>query len=1235
MCVYSNPLCSGDVDIQFRRDGFLVKEGTHSANTSSPLFSDNTFPKVFLCELNKPCSFALPVDSKRTEIPNVQHGHVDPGLVVQPIRVWNKQPFICDSSHARCPYEAMITVIPSAEKAYQYCVQTTDEDMVNADERCFIIQGVQANLMSTSSHFNYPPTLPNNATMSCPRNVTCHYTVEFQRHGGTCHPPRFVQTSNMSIKVTETAVKQLACMYDVQYTPSMQARGNKTVCVAINTSMSTVERHCVNVEVTPKTVSQLAGPCSLVYCVMGSFCDSLDGMSRCLCQPGFVGQKCDRPVACSVSFPSSVTCPPKDCHVTGIAIGTQKVTSSGNLVTVHKDANDGRVNIVQIQRSSNDSEICFHVNESNCHSNACIAVIPDNQYQLPTRLPGRFTSNNLTYNCNTERNCYITVTTYPVSNTTCAEVTIHPNTTVTNHRVFPPTLDSATCTTTIAVTGTTKAGENQQLCLQTTSDVKCIEITVKDFEKCSSSPCENGGTCEALLSGYNCLCGAGWTDRNCSTNIDECISNPCHLGTCIDGINNYRCSCSAGYTGQHCETDIDECSPDPCINGTCVDGINNYTCTCDVGFSGRNCDTNTDDCLSAPCQNGGTCLDGVNKYYCQCQLGFTGSNCEMDIDECSSNPCVAGTCIDGINNYTCTCDAGFSGHDCGKDIDECSPSPCVNGRCIDGISDYTCTCDAGFSGHNCDTDIDECLPAPCQNGGTCWDDVSKYVCQCVLGYTGRNCEIDINECLSDPCLNGATCTDLVNNYTCSCVSGVTGRFCETRLAYCHQGDCLNGGTCVNGTCQCRAGYTGEHCHLYLDPCHPSPCLRGSCYHHATDFYCDCSAGYTGKMCEVSINQCATNPCVNGGICNNALDNYTCTCLPGFTGQRCQTDINDCALNPCMHGGLCIDKMNSFTCLCQHGYSGDICQTVTDFCIQQPCLRGTCFSSATDYHCVCPPGYTGKTCNITVMAIEGPDHVNITVPKGSDIFMNCSVTGQPTSYGWAKMNGCDGPHITAAGSKLQIQDAKRGDAGIYTCTASNGQGLNVTKTFQVKLITNQSEICVFERNTTCSWNQMDSTADDKFDWTPQSGSTQSSGTGPDTDHTTGSNKGTYMYIEASSPRLQGDNASLLSERLPANQTVCLEFWYYMYGDGIGNLTVNLEDSCSHTETEVFKRSGEQGEQWRKASVTIPANIVPNDYTVKLTGDVGPTFRGDTAIDDLSLRDGSCTNTQKSAGVALVG
>ena len=40
----------------------------------------------------------------------------------------------------------------------------------------------------------------------------------------------------------------------------------------------------------------------------------------------------------------------------------------------------------------------------------------------------------------------------------------------------------------------------------------------------------------------------GFTGRDCETNINECMPNPCqHGGNCVDGINNYTCLC--GRTG--------------------------------------------------------------------------------------------------------------------------------------------------------------------------------------------------------------------------------------------------------------------------------------------------------------------------------------------------------------------------------------------------------------------------------------------------------------------------------------------------------------------------------------------------------------------------------------------------------------------------------------------------------------------------------------------------------------
>lgn len=80
-----------------------------------------------------------------------------------------------------------------------------------------------------------------------------------------------------------------------------------------------------------------------------------------------------------------------------------------------------------------------------------------------------------------------------------------------------------------------------------------------------------------------------------------------------------------GYTGQHCETDVDECLSNPCHYGTCKDGLASFTCMCRAGFTGRLCEININECLSQPCQNGGTCQDRENAYLCICPKGTAGA----------------------------------------------------------------------------------------------------------------------------------------------------------------------------------------------------------------------------------------------------------------------------------------------------------------------------------------------------------------------------------------------------------------------------------------------------------------------------------------------------------------------------------------------------------------------------------------------------------------------------------
>ena len=70
----------------------------------------------------------------------------------------------------------------------------------------------------------------------------------------------------------------------------------------------------------------------------------------------------------------------------------------------------------------------------------------------------------------------------------------------------------------------------------------------------------------------------------------------------------------------------------------------------------------------------------------------------------------------------------------------------------------------------------------------------------------------------------------------------------------------------------------------------------------------------------------------------------------------------------------------------------------------------------------------------------------------------------------------------------------------------------------------------------------------------------------------------MYIEAS-PRVRGDNAKLELSVSGAGEESCLEFYYHMYGYTMGTLTVFNGNAV------VFNTSGNHGDYWKKAEITI--------------------------------------------------
>ncbi|XP_078681324.1 MAM and LDL-receptor class A domain-containing protein 1-like isoform X2 [Branchiostoma floridae x Branchiostoma belcheri] len=152
-------------------------------------------------------------------------------------------------------------------------------------------------------------------------------------------------------------------------------------------------------------------------------------------------------------------------------------------------------------------------------------------------------------------------------------------------------------------------------------------------------------------------------------------------------------------------------------------------------------------------------------------------------------------------------------------------------------------------------------------------------------------------------------------------------------------------------------------------------------------------------------------------------------------------------------------------------------------------------------------------------------------------------------------------------------------------------------------------CDFEANF-CSWKQSE---EDNFDFQRGQGSTDTSYTGPQTDHTKGNERGHYAFIDSTGHQ-SNHKARLVSHNLPAADMCKFRIYYHMFGSGVGSLIVLKRDLTSDTVQELWRTTGDQGVQWLFASVDVSG---PNKYQVLIEATVVGHDQGDIAIDDLSF------------------
>ncbi|MFK7971298.1 MAG: hypothetical protein AB8F95_13065, partial [Bacteroidia bacterium] len=148
--------------------------------------------------------------------------------------------------------------------------------------------------------------------------------------------------------------------------------------------------------------------------------------------------------------------------------------------------------------------------------------------------------------------------------------------------------------------------------------------------------------------------------------------------------------------------------------------------------------------------------------------------------------------------------------------------------------------------------------------------------------------------------------------------------------------------------------------------------------------------------------------------------------------------------------------------------------------------------------------------------------------------------------------------------------------------------------------------------------------DNLDWLTDTDGSSSSNTGPDVDHTLGTNIGKYLYIESSCDGIGHSNKSafLISPKfdftgLNAPQ---MEFWYHMYGASMGlmHIDVSIDDGVTWTNDIVPARTDNRNE-WQFWDVDLNSYAGEADVRIRVRGITGTSFGSDMAVDDFHFYD----------------
>jgi 2',3'-cyclic-nucleotide 2'-phosphodiesterase (5'-nucleotidase family) len=146
----------------------------------------------------------------------------------------------------------------------------------------------------------------------------------------------------------------------------------------------------------------------------------------------------------------------------------------------------------------------------------------------------------------------------------------------------------------------------------------------------------------------------------------------------------------------------------------------------------------------------------------------------------------------------------------------------------------------------------------------------------------------------------------------------------------------------------------------------------------------------------------------------------------------------------------------------------------------------------------------------------------------------------------------------------------------------------------------------------------------LEWTLNSGSTSSYGTGP----SEAFEQYSYAYLEASFNGSPDKSASIVSPCIDLTGATApyLSFAYHLYGSQVGSLAIEV--STGGEFMTVWSMEGNQGDEWMTAELEL-SDYIGQSVQLRITGTTGTTYSSDIAIDAVSVFEGILGCTDETA------